>query len=50
MSLFNDKKIKTITKNGKGAIYTVKRIRGRAFAFLTVEPGKKYNISVDYTQ
>ncbi len=45
---FGNKKIKGISKNGDDASFIVRQIKGSAYAFLTVEPGKAYQISATY--
>ena len=47
---FGSRKVNRITKDGKDTQFTVKSVKGSDYAFVTVEPGKNYEISVDYTQ
>ena len=47
---FGGKKVKGIIKDGKDTQFTIKSVKGSNYAFVTVEPGKKYKISVEYTQ
>lgn len=43
------KKIKKITKNEKDTPFIIRSVKGSDYAFVIVEPGKSYEISVDYT-
>lgn len=45
---FQSKKIKSISIDGKEQSYTVKRVKGSDYAFVTIKPGKDYNVIVKY--
>jgi hypothetical protein len=46
--LNNGKKILKITVNGVPVSYSVKPIKGRDYAFLTIRPGSTYNLVISY--
>lgn len=45
---FGDKKIRGVISNGKVTPFSVRQVRGSEYAFLTVIPGAKYSILVNY--
>jgi hypothetical protein len=47
-SMYRDKKIKSITGNGKDFPFIKRSVKGSDYAFVTVEPGINYSIIVNY--
>ncbi len=47
-AVYQNKKIKVITNNGKPQPYKVRSVKGSEYAFVSVEPGQNYSISANY--
>ena len=47
---YGSKKIKGITSNGKVQSFMQRTVKGHNYAFVSVEPGKNYNIVVNYKE
>ncbi|TFH21063.1 MAG: hypothetical protein E4H10_15845 [Bacteroidia bacterium] len=47
---YGGKTIKRITLNGEEVPACIKQVKGSEYAFVTVEPGKNHELTVDYTQ
>jgi hypothetical protein len=45
---FGDKKVNMITKDGTDTQFSIKSVKGSEYAFVTVEPGKNYDLKVNY--
>jgi hypothetical protein len=45
---YGNLKIKGITSNGKYQLFIIRSVKGNNYAFVSVEPGQNYGITVDY--
>ena len=45
---YGTKRIKGITNNGKTQSFIQRIVKGSNYAFVSVEPGKSYNLTVSY--
>ncbi len=45
---FNNKSITGIKNNGEIQTYELRKLKGKNYAFISVEPGRNYNITVSY--
>lgn len=48
-AIFENKQIKEIIRDGKNQSFTIKNVKGFNYAFVTVEPGHSYQLSVTYS-
>lgn len=47
-ALYGDKKISLITKDGEETVFSIKKVKGLEYAFVTVQGGLNYEFVVKY--